>query len=122
METTSNTEIRLRGPLKASDLFSLEQYARQRGDFRNRVIEHKKHRKIAIGTVCDKSMIVTDCNNAVRDSACSQQLAARHEKRRPEDRAPSIGLAVRGLGRRCPQLACRRRNAGMSTRSRSGSS
>jgi hypothetical protein len=49
METTSNTEIRLRGPLKASDLFSLEQYARQRGDFRNRVIEHKKHRKIAIG-------------------------------------------------------------------------
>ena len=49
---TSSTEIRLRGPLKASDLFSLEQYARQRGDFRNRVLEHKKPRSIAVGAHC----------------------------------------------------------------------
>jgi len=47
--TGSSNEIRLRGPLKAGDLFSLEQYARQRGDFRSRVIEHKKLRTIAIG-------------------------------------------------------------------------
>lgn len=49
MEMTSKSEIRLRGPLKAGDLFSLEQYARQRGDFRSRVIEHKKHRKVEVG-------------------------------------------------------------------------
>jgi hypothetical protein len=49
MEMTSKSEIRLRGPLKAGDLFSLEQYARQRTDFRSRVIEHKKHRKVEVG-------------------------------------------------------------------------
>ena len=49
MQTNSSTDIRMRGPLKTSDLFSLEQYARQRGDFRNRVMEHKKFRKIAVG-------------------------------------------------------------------------
>jgi hypothetical protein len=47
--TGSSNEIRLRGPLKAGDLFSLEQYARQRTDFRSRVIEHKKLRTIPIG-------------------------------------------------------------------------
>ncbi len=44
-----SNEIVFRGPLKAQDLFSLEQYARQRIDFRNRVLEHKKHRTIAVG-------------------------------------------------------------------------
>jgi len=47
--TTDASEIRLRGPLKPSDLFSLEQYARQRADFRSRVIDHKKLRTFAIG-------------------------------------------------------------------------
>ena len=46
---TTSGEIRLRGPLKASDLFSLEQYARQRGDFRGRVLEHKRSRTVAVG-------------------------------------------------------------------------
>jgi hypothetical protein len=45
----ASNEIRMRGRLKASDLFSLEQYARQRGDFRGRVIEHKRHRSLGVG-------------------------------------------------------------------------
>jgi hypothetical protein len=49
---TTPNEIRLRGPLRASDLFSLEQYARQRGDFRSRVLEHKKARTVAVGPNC----------------------------------------------------------------------
>ena len=49
---TTQNEIRLRGPLRASDLFSLEQYARQRGDFRSRVLEHKKDRTVAVGPNC----------------------------------------------------------------------
>ncbi len=35
--------------LTHSDLYSLEEYARVRPDFRARVMEHKKHRRIAIG-------------------------------------------------------------------------
>jgi hypothetical protein len=35
--------------LSVSDLFSLEQYARQRGDFRTKVLSHKRHRQVAIG-------------------------------------------------------------------------
>jgi len=50
MTMTSSNEIRMRGPLKPGDLFSLEQYARQRGDFRGRVIEHKKRRTVPIGS------------------------------------------------------------------------
>jgi hypothetical protein len=49
MELMSKSEIRMRGPLHKGDLFSLEQYARQRGDFRTRVIEHKKPRKVEVG-------------------------------------------------------------------------
>jgi hypothetical protein len=33
----------------ASDLLSLEQYSRERADFRARVIAHKKHRQLAVG-------------------------------------------------------------------------
>jgi hypothetical protein len=46
---TAGSDIHLRGPLRASDLFSLEQYARQRADFRERVMEHKRPRTVAIG-------------------------------------------------------------------------
>jgi Protein of unknown function (DUF3501) len=35
--------------LAVTDLFSLEQYARQRNDFRARVLDHKRHRQIAVG-------------------------------------------------------------------------
>ncbi len=35
--------------LKPSDLLSLEQYARERSAFRARVLEHKKHRQLAVG-------------------------------------------------------------------------
>ncbi|MBS1199826.1 MAG: hypothetical protein H6R27_504 [Proteobacteria bacterium] len=49
---TTQSEIRLRGPLRPSDLFSLEQYARQRADFRGRVLEHKKARTVAVGPNC----------------------------------------------------------------------
>jgi hypothetical protein len=35
--------------LKREDLFSLEQYAEQRADFRDRVMAHKKHRRVNIG-------------------------------------------------------------------------
>jgi hypothetical protein len=37
------------GALKASDLFSLEQYARGRPAFRMRVLEHKKLRSVGVG-------------------------------------------------------------------------
>jgi hypothetical protein len=35
--------------LTVSDLFSLEQYSRQRVDFRTKVLGHKRHRQVAIG-------------------------------------------------------------------------
>lgn len=35
--------------LTAGDLMSLEQYARERPAFRARVLEHKRHRKLAVG-------------------------------------------------------------------------
>ena len=35
--------------LTVSQLFSLEQYARQRNEFRTRVLEHKTHRRLSIG-------------------------------------------------------------------------
>jgi hypothetical protein len=35
--------------LTAADLMSLEHYARERAAFRARVLEHKRHRKLAIG-------------------------------------------------------------------------
>ncbi|NNE04244.1 MAG: DUF3501 family protein [Xanthomonadales bacterium] len=36
-------------PLTRNQLMSLEQYAEQRQSFRQRVIEHKKHRRVALG-------------------------------------------------------------------------
>ncbi|MFO8156393.1 MAG: DUF3501 family protein [Pseudomonadota bacterium] len=36
-------------PLKHEDLFSLEQYARERPTFRAKVLEHKKNRQLGIG-------------------------------------------------------------------------
>jgi len=36
-------------PLKRDDLFSLEQYAEQRADFRAQVLEHKKSRRVDVG-------------------------------------------------------------------------
>lgn len=36
-------------PLTRADLMGLEQYAQQRNDFRERVIAHKKHRRVSIG-------------------------------------------------------------------------
>ncbi len=35
--------------LAPDDLYSLEEYARQRAEFRARVIEHKAHRRLALG-------------------------------------------------------------------------
>ena len=35
--------------LERSDLMSLEQYAERRNEFRRKVIEHKKHRRVGIG-------------------------------------------------------------------------
>jgi Protein of unknown function (DUF3501) len=37
------------GKLTHEDLYSLEQYARVRTEFRNKVIEHKKQRRLALG-------------------------------------------------------------------------
>ena len=36
-------------PLKRDDLYSLEEYAEARNQFRAQVLEHKKHRKVAVG-------------------------------------------------------------------------
>ena len=38
-----------RGPLQAADLYSLEEYARRRGEFRARVLGHKRERTVAVG-------------------------------------------------------------------------
>jgi hypothetical protein len=41
--------------LDIGDLYSLEEYARRRAEFRARVIEHKRHRRVALGehlTLC----------------------------------------------------------------------
>lgn len=35
--------------LQRSDLWSLEQYAEKRSDFRQQVMQHKKHRQVALG-------------------------------------------------------------------------
>lgn len=37
------------GPIAADELFSLEEYHRQRPEFRQRVLAHKKFRQVAIG-------------------------------------------------------------------------
>ena len=36
-------------PITRNDLMSLEQYAEKRGEFRQQVLEHKKHRQVALG-------------------------------------------------------------------------
>ena len=36
-------------PITRDDLMSLEVYAEKRGEFRERVLEHKKHRQVALG-------------------------------------------------------------------------
>ena len=43
METTMNN------PITRDDLMSLEQYAEKRGEFRQQVLLHKKHRQVALG-------------------------------------------------------------------------
>ena len=43
METTMSK------PITRDDLMSLEQYAEKRGDFRQQVLLHKKHRQVALG-------------------------------------------------------------------------
>jgi hypothetical protein len=43
----SNGEAR--GPIAAGDLYSLEAYHKLRQEFRERVLQHKKHRQIAVG-------------------------------------------------------------------------
>jgi hypothetical protein len=42
-------ETRMIQPITRDDLMSLEQYAEKRGEFRQQVLEHKKHRQIALG-------------------------------------------------------------------------
>ena len=43
-------EIRMMQKLQKQDLYSLEQYSELRDDFRNRVIEHKRDRRLPLGT------------------------------------------------------------------------
>jgi hypothetical protein len=40
---------RAAGPLTVADLYSLEEYHRQRPEFRARVLAHKQHRQVAVG-------------------------------------------------------------------------
>jgi len=42
-------ELNMSQQITRDDLMSLEQYAEQRGEFRQRVIAHKKHRQVALG-------------------------------------------------------------------------
>ncbi len=43
------SEVNATGPLAAADLMSLEQYARERADFRQQVLAHKKLRTLMLG-------------------------------------------------------------------------
>jgi hypothetical protein len=49
MTIVSNHTTISRARLRPEDLFSLEQYAKQRAQFRAGVLAHKKHRNIAVG-------------------------------------------------------------------------
>jgi hypothetical protein len=42
-------ELNMTREITRDDLMSLEQYAEQRGEFRQRVLAHKKHRQVALG-------------------------------------------------------------------------
>jgi hypothetical protein len=42
-------ETIMSNPITRDDLMSLEQYAEKRGEFRQRVLLHKKHRQVALG-------------------------------------------------------------------------
>jgi hypothetical protein len=42
---------RIHGKLSAADLYSLEEYHKQRAEFRAEVLAHKKHRQIAVGPI-----------------------------------------------------------------------
>jgi hypothetical protein len=42
-------ETNMSNPITRDDLMSLEQYAEKRGEFRERVLLHKKHRQVALG-------------------------------------------------------------------------
>jgi hypothetical protein len=45
----TNMETKAMNPLTREELFSLEQYAEKRADFRAQVIEHKKNRRVDVG-------------------------------------------------------------------------
>jgi hypothetical protein len=49
MTTAANAVPPSRAKLRPEDLFSLEQYSKQRADFRPGVLAHKKHRNVAAG-------------------------------------------------------------------------
>jgi len=42
-------ELNMTQQITRDDLMSLEQYAEQRGEFRQKVLAHKKHRQVALG-------------------------------------------------------------------------
>ncbi len=42
-------EMTMSNPITRDDLMSLEQYAEKRGEFRQQVLLHKKHRQVALG-------------------------------------------------------------------------
>jgi hypothetical protein len=42
-------ELNMNQQITRNDLMSLEQYAEKRGEFRQQVLEHKKHRQVALG-------------------------------------------------------------------------
>jgi hypothetical protein len=42
-------EMNMSQQITREDLMSLEQYAEKRGEFRQQVIEHKKHRQLPLG-------------------------------------------------------------------------
>jgi hypothetical protein len=52
MESDAPGGAHAAGPLSAADLMSLEQYARERGAFRARVLAHKRDRQLAVGPHC----------------------------------------------------------------------
>ena len=53
--------------LEREDLFSLEQYAEHRADFRARVLEHKKNRRVTVGDHLCSARCISDSGKRAGD-------------------------------------------------------
>ena len=58
--------------LTREDLYSLEQYSDIRDEFRDKVLHHKRNRRVALGTVCgtlSRDVVIVTTARPVRSNA-----------------------------------------------------